>query len=157
MTFGFNVRPVGANAFSHPALTCYGDRVAAGIDYLSLFPAGGVTREAPGPARGSDRLYRVVQYYDSWPFHNDSRIPHGSKSQRRTDTFRTLGPVRDRLARANGLARYRHRNGEDWSAFVAIAEQLTDDGWQPIEVDLLENPVGGNRRRRARRHPAPSA
>lgn len=44
MTFGFNVRPVGANAFSHPALTCYGDRVAAGIDYLSLFPAGGVTR-----------------------------------------------------------------------------------------------------------------
>jgi hypothetical protein len=120
-------------------------------------PAGGITREGPGPARGSDRLYRVVQYYDSWPFHHDSRIPHGSKSQRRTDTFRTLGPVKQRLARANGLARYRRRNGEDWSAFVAIAEQLTDDGWQPIEVDLLEDSVGGNRRRRPRRHPAPSA
>ena len=133
------------------------DEVRAQLGHGQPQPAAGITREAPGPASGSDRLYRVVQYYDSWPFHHDSRIPHGSKSQRRTDTFRTLGPVRDRLARANGLARYRHRNGEDWSAFVAIAEQLTDDGWQPIEVDLLENPVGGNRRRRARRHPAPSA
>ena len=72
-------------------------------------PAGRITREAPGPARGSDRLYRVVQYYDSWPFHHDSRIPHGSKSRRRTDTFRTLGPVRDRLARANGYARYQRQ------------------------------------------------
>ena len=77
-----------------------------------------------------------MQYYDSWPFENDSRVPHGSKSRRRTDTFRTLGPVRDRLARANGYARYQRREGGDWSSFVAIAEQLTDDGWQPIEVAL---------------------
>ena len=94
--------------------------------------------EAPGPARGSDRLYRVVQYYDSWPFQNDSRVPHGSKSRKRTDTFRTLGPVKQRLARANGHAKYQRHNGGDWSAFVAIAEQLTDDGWQPIDVDLQE-------------------
>ena len=69
--------------------------------------------EAPGPERGSDRLYRVVQYYDSWPFHRDSRIPRGSKSRKRTDTFRTLGPVKQRLARANGYANHQRRNGED--------------------------------------------
>ena len=112
------------------------DEVRAQLGHGQPQPAGGITREAPGPARGSDRLYRVVQYYDSWPFHHDSRIPHGSKSRRRTDTFRTLGPVRQRLARANGHARYQRRNGGDWSSFIAIAEQLTDDGWQPIEVAL---------------------
>ena len=112
------------------------DEVRAQLGHGQPQPAGGITREAPGPARGSDRLYRVVQYYDSWPFHHDSRIPHGRDSHRRADTFRTLGPVRDRLARANGYARYQRRSGGDWSSFVAIAEQLTDDGWQPIEVAL---------------------
>ena len=111
------------------------DEVRAQLGHGQPQPVG-ITREAPGTAGGSDRLYRVVQYYDSWPFHHDSRIPHGSKSRRRTDTFRTLGPVRDRLARANGHARYQRRNGGDWSSFVAVAEQLTDDGWQPIDVDL---------------------
>ena len=131
------------------------DEVRAQLGHDQPQPAASITREAPGPARGSDRLYRVVQYYDSWPFRNDSRVPRGSKSRRRTDTFRTLGPVKDRLARANGLARYQRRNGGDWSAFVAIAEQLTDDGWQPIDVDLLqENPAGTHRRRRPRRHRA---
>jgi hypothetical protein len=134
------------------------DEVRAQLGHGEPQPAGGGTREAPGLARGSDRLYRVVQYYDSWPFQNDSRVPRGSKSRRRTDTFRTLGPVKDRLARANGLARYQRRNGGDWSAFVAIAEQLTDDGWQPIDVDLLqEYPAGTHRRRRPRRHRALSA
>jgi len=125
------------------------DEVRAQLGHGQPQPAGGITREAPGPARGSDRLYRVVQYYDSWPFHHDSRIPHGSKSRRRTDTFRTLGPVRDRLARANGHARYQRRNGGDWSSFVAIAEQLTDDGWQPIDVDLLQEQPARTRRRRS--------
>jgi hypothetical protein len=117
---------------------------------------GGPQPAASGPARGSDRLYRVVQYYDSWPFGNDSRVPHGSNSRRRTDTFRTLGPVKDRLARANGLARSQHRHGGDWSAFVAIAEQLTDNSWQPLDVDLLqENPAGTHQHRRPhRRHRA---
>jgi hypothetical protein len=134
------------------------DEVRAQLGHGEPQRAASVTREAPGPARGSDRLYRVVQYYDSWPFHHDSRVPHGSKSRRRTDTFRTLGPVRDRLARANGYARYQRHNGGDWSAFVAIAEQLTDDGWQPIDVDLLqEQPARTHRRRRPRRHRALSA
>ena len=110
--------------------------VRAQLSHGQPQPAGGITGEAPGPARGSDHLYRVVQYYDSWPFHHDSRVPRGSKSRRRTDTFRTLGPVRDRLARANGDARYQRGNGGDRAAFVAAAEQLTDDGWQPIDVDL---------------------
>jgi hypothetical protein len=117
------------------------DEVRAQLGHGEPQAATASTREAPGAARGSDRLYRVVQYYDSWPFENDSRIPHGSKSHRRTDTFRTLGPVKQRLARANGHAKYQRRNGGDWSAFVAIAEQLTDDGWQPIEVDLQECPT----------------
>jgi hypothetical protein len=134
------------------------DEVRAQLGHGQPQPAGGITREAPGPARGSDRLYRVVQYYDSWPFDHDSRIPHGSKSRRRTDTFRTLGPVRDRLARANGYARYQRREGGDWSSFVAIAEQLTDDGWQPIDVDLLqEQPARTRQSRRPRRHRALSA
>jgi hypothetical protein len=44
------------------------------------------------------------------------------------------GPVAD--GRANGQARFQLRDGGDWAAFVAVAEQLTDDGWQPIEVDF---------------------
>ncbi|HEX5293093.1 MAG TPA: hypothetical protein VFX25_29830 [Streptosporangiaceae bacterium] len=80
------------------------DEVRAQLSHCRPQPAGGITGEAPGPARGSDRLYRVVQYYDSWPFHHDSRVRRGSKSRRRTDTFRTLGPIRDRLARASGYA-----------------------------------------------------
>ena len=127
------------------------DEVREQLGHGQPQPAGGITREAPGPARGSDRLYRVVQYYDSWPFRNDSRVPRGSKSHKRTDTFRTLGPVKDRLARANGLARYQRRNGGDWSAFVAMAEQLTDDGWQPIDVDLQEYPAGTTSARAAAR------
>jgi hypothetical protein len=134
------------------------DEVRAQLGHGQPQPAAASAGEAPGSPRGSDRLYRVVQYYDSWPFANDSRVPRGSKSRRRTDTFRTLGPVKNRLARANGLARYQRRNGGDWSAFVAIAEQLTDDGWQPIDVDLLqENPAGTHQRRRPRRHRALSA
>jgi len=114
------------------------DEVRAQLGHGGPQAAASGTREAPGSERGSDRLYRVVQYYDSWPFRNDSRVPHGSKSRKRTDTFRTLGPVKQRLARANGHAKYQRRNGGDWSAFVAMAEQLTDDGWQPIDVDLQE-------------------
>ena len=132
------------------------DEVRAQLGHGQPQPAGG-TREAPGPARGGDRLYRVVQYYDSWPFHHDSRIPHGSRSRRRTDTFRTLGPVRDRLARANGYARYQRQEGGDWSAFVAIAQQLTDDGWQPIDVDPLQEQPAHTHRGLARAATAPSA
>ena len=117
------------------------DEVRAQLGHDAQQAAVSSTREAPGPERGSDRLYRVVQYYDSWPFRNDSRVPNGSKSRKRTDTFRTLGPVKQRLARANGHARYQRRNDGDWSGFVAVAEQLTDDGWQPIDVDLQEYPA----------------
>jgi hypothetical protein len=118
------------------------DEVRAQLGHHEPQAAATSTREAPGSPRGSDRLYRVVQYYDSWPFQNDSRVPRGSKSRKRTDTFRTLEPVKQRLARANRHAKYQRRNGGDWSAFVAIAEQLTDDGWQPIDVDLQEYPAG---------------
>jgi hypothetical protein len=50
---------------------------------------------------GQAHLYRVIQYYDSWPFEPDSRVPARSASRKRTETFRTLEPVRQRLARAN--------------------------------------------------------
>jgi hypothetical protein len=100
---------------------------------------------------GDAHLYRVVQYYDSWPFEPDSRVPYESKSRRRTETFRTLEPVRQRLARANGYAQYRRRNGGDWSAFVAVAEQLTDDGWQPLDVDFPPLRPAGDRRGRSGR------
>lgn len=97
---------------------------------------------------GDSYLYRVTQYYDSWPFEHDSRVPYGSKSRRRTETFRTLEPARQRLARANGYARYQRRNGGDWSAFVAVAEQLADDGWQPLDLDFPPPPPARDRRER---------
>jgi hypothetical protein len=131
------------------------DEVRAQLGHGGPQAAASGAREAAGPALGSGRLYRVAQYYDSWPFQNDSRVPHGSKSRRRTDTFRTLGPVKQRLARANGLARYQRRNGGDWSGFVAVAEQLTDDGWQPIDVDLQEYPADAVRPRPQRLAPPP--
>ena len=70
------------------------DEVRAQLGHGEPHAAASGTREAPGSARGSDRLYRVVQYHDSWPFRNDSRVPRGSKSRKRTDTFRTLGRLR---------------------------------------------------------------
>jgi hypothetical protein len=100
---------------------------------------------------GDAHLYRVAQYYDSWPFEPDSRVPRGSKSRRRTETFRTLEPVMQRLARANGYARYQRRNGGDWSAFVAVAEQLTDDGWQPLDLDFPPPRPARDRRGRSGR------
>ena len=100
---------------------------------------------------GDAHLYRVAQYYDSWPFEPDSRVPRGSTSRKRTETFRTLEPVMQRLARANGYARYQHRNGRDWSAFVAVAEQLTDDGWQPLDLDFPPPSPARDRRGRSGR------
>src|ERR1022692_458367 len=100
---------------------------------------------------GDAHLYRVVQYYDSWPFEPDSRVPYGSKSRRRTETFRTLEPVRQRLERANGYAQYQRRNGGDWPAFVAVAEQLTDDGWHPLDLDFPPPRPARDRRGRSGR------
>jgi 2-polyprenyl-6-methoxyphenol hydroxylase-like FAD-dependent oxidoreductase len=44
LTFGFDVRPAGAEAFRHPSVTYYGEQVSDGIDYLNLFPVAGGTR-----------------------------------------------------------------------------------------------------------------
>lgn len=44
LSFGFDVTPVGSQAFRYPSVTYYGERVSDGIDYLSLFPAGAATR-----------------------------------------------------------------------------------------------------------------
>jgi hypothetical protein len=70
---------------------------------------------------GGAYVYRVTQYYDAWPFGHDSRVPYGSKNRRRTETFRTLEPVRQRLARANGHAQYQRRNGGDWRLALSRA------------------------------------
>lgn len=44
LTFGFDIRPSGAETFRYPALTYYGEQVSDRIDYLSLFPVGDGTR-----------------------------------------------------------------------------------------------------------------
>jgi 2-polyprenyl-6-methoxyphenol hydroxylase-like FAD-dependent oxidoreductase len=44
LSFGFDVRPAGAEALRFPALTYYGEQVSDGVDYLSLFPVAGGTR-----------------------------------------------------------------------------------------------------------------
>lgn len=43
LTFGFTVEPA-TEGFRYPALTYYGEKVADGIDYLSIFPIAGGTR-----------------------------------------------------------------------------------------------------------------
>lgn len=114
-------------------------------DPLIMTTAGHAGRYATRTT-GEAHLYRVTQYYDSWPFEISSRVRAGTASRRRTETFRTLEPVRQRLARANLYARHQHRNGGDWASFAAVAEQLTDHGWQPLDLDVLPpRPAGTTR------------
>ena len=56
LTFGFNLRPLDAIA-SHPALTLYGERPRDGIDYLALFPIGGLIRA---------NLFVFLDHRDPW-------------------------------------------------------------------------------------------
>jgi 2-polyprenyl-6-methoxyphenol hydroxylase-like FAD-dependent oxidoreductase len=44
VSFGFTIAKPDGSAFAFPALTCYGDRSADGVDYLSLFPSAGGIR-----------------------------------------------------------------------------------------------------------------
>jgi 2-polyprenyl-6-methoxyphenol hydroxylase-like FAD-dependent oxidoreductase len=44
LTFGFNIRPVGADRFPFQAITYYGERPSDGIDYFHFFPAGNTIR-----------------------------------------------------------------------------------------------------------------
>ena len=44
VTFGFTIAKPDGGAFPFPSLTCYGDRSADGIDYLSIFPISGGMR-----------------------------------------------------------------------------------------------------------------
>ena len=86
------------------------DEVRAQLGHGEPQADTGITREAPGSQRGSDRLYRVVQYYDSWPFGNDSRVPHGSKSRKRTERSGRSGrSVPASPARASGHAQYQRQ------------------------------------------------
>jgi hypothetical protein len=104
---------------------------------LTVTAATGHSGRYRARTKGEAHLYRVIQYYGSWPFAPDSRVPAGTSSRRRTETFRTLEPVRQRLARAGLYARNQRRNGGDWPAFVAVAGQLTDHRWQPPGLDVL--------------------
>ncbi|MGH3155780.1 MAG: hypothetical protein ACRDNF_04260 [Streptosporangiaceae bacterium] len=104
---------------------------------LIVTAATGYSGRYPTRSTGEAHLYRVTQYYDAWPFDISSRVRAGSASRQRTETFRTLEPARQRLARADLYARHQHGNGGDWAAFVAVAEQLTDHGWQPLDLDVL--------------------
>jgi hypothetical protein len=118
---------------------------------LIVTAAMGYSGRYPTRTSGEAHLYRVIQYYDCWPFETSSRVRAGSASRRRTETFRTLEPVRQRLARASLYARHQHRHGGDWAVFVAVAEQLTDHGWQPLDLDVLRpRPAPGRRGRAAR-------
>jgi hypothetical protein len=106
-------------------------------DRLIVTAVMGYSGRYPTRTAGEAHLYRVIQYYDCWPFETSSRVRAGTASRQRTETFRTLEPVRQRLARADLYARHQHGNGGDWAAFVAVAEELTDQGWQPLDLDVL--------------------
>ena len=44
VSFGFTIAKSDGSQFEFPALTCYGDRAADGVDYLSIFPVPGGMR-----------------------------------------------------------------------------------------------------------------
>ena len=44
ISFGFTIAKSDNSPFAFPALTCYGDRSADGVDYLSIFPISGGMR-----------------------------------------------------------------------------------------------------------------
>jgi 2-polyprenyl-6-methoxyphenol hydroxylase-like FAD-dependent oxidoreductase len=44
VSFGFTIAKSDGSHFEFPALTCYGDRAADGVDYLSIFPVPGGMR-----------------------------------------------------------------------------------------------------------------
>lgn len=44
VTFGFTIAKPDDSPFPFPSLTCYGDRSAEGVDYLSIFPIAGGMR-----------------------------------------------------------------------------------------------------------------
>ena len=56
LTFGFNLKPRDGIA-DHPALTIYGERPRDGIDYLTLFPIGGLIRA---------NLFVFLDHRDPW-------------------------------------------------------------------------------------------
>lgn len=57
---------------------------------LIVTAATGYSGRYPTRTPGEAHLYRVIQYYDCWPFEPSSRVPAGSASRQRTETFRTL-------------------------------------------------------------------
>jgi hypothetical protein len=126
------------------------DEVRAQLGHGEPQPAPSGTCEAPASARGSDRLYRVVQYYDSWPFHNDSRVPRGSSvlshaaaagSARGQDAARralaraTPGDCRDITARLDA--------GDPVTGYLLGAPALsgTLDLARCFGIDLADGPV----------------
>jgi 2-polyprenyl-6-methoxyphenol hydroxylase-like FAD-dependent oxidoreductase len=61
LTFGFDIRPAGDDAFRYPALTYYGEQVSDGIDYFSLFPVGDEAGD-----RNRVNLFTFRDHRDPW-------------------------------------------------------------------------------------------
>jgi 2-polyprenyl-6-methoxyphenol hydroxylase-like FAD-dependent oxidoreductase len=57
LSFGFSIVPAAGTSFPFPALTCYGERIGDGIDYLSLFPIGRLMR---------GNLFTFLDHRDPW-------------------------------------------------------------------------------------------
>lgn len=106
LTFGFNVRPAGASAFKHSALTYYGERVSDGIDYLNFFPAGGVTRA---------NLFVFREHTDPWVKALRDR-PRETLVETLPGLLKTFGDfeVIDRVS--------------SWLTDIAVAENCKRDG-----------------------------
>jgi 2-polyprenyl-6-methoxyphenol hydroxylase-like FAD-dependent oxidoreductase len=94
VTLGFDVEPVGRNAFSFPALTYWPKRSGARMAYLSLFPIGGAMR-------ANLMVYREMT--DLW-LSRFRRAPEQTLHammpglQRMMGDFKVSGPIRIRPA-----------------------------------------------------------
>ena len=94
ITLGFDVEPVGRDAFSFPALTYWPKRTSARMAYLTLFPIG-------GKMRANLMVYRDMT--DPW-FQGFRQAPEETMCalmpglQRMIGDFRVVGPVKIRPA-----------------------------------------------------------
>ena len=106
ISFGFSLAPQGGDKFDFDALTYYGSGISARIDYLSIFPIGGVKRA---------NLFTFLDHTDPW-IRELRRDPSVTlfKSMRGLDRFLNGFEVID--------------NVQNWTMDLSVADNYDKDG-----------------------------
>jgi 2-polyprenyl-6-methoxyphenol hydroxylase-like FAD-dependent oxidoreductase len=105
LTFGFNLKPLDGIT-NHPALTIYGERPRDGIDYLTLFPIGGLIRA---------NLFVFLDHRDPWI------------KELRTDPLAALETRMPGLRRRLGAVELDGRV-QNWIMDLAVARNVRQPG-----------------------------